>query len=79
MVITMVDHRMTCSAYRYAIFVEMFLLIVFFTGISSFITIDNRRDIVATEIHVNGCAVSCGIVTEVFGTDIRIEIRKLSC
>lgn len=75
----MVDHRMTCSAYRYAVFVEMFLLIVFFTGISSFITIDNRCDIVATEIHVNGCTVSCGIVTEVFGTDIRIEIRKLSC
>ena len=74
----MVDHRMTGSTDWNTVFIEMFLLIVLFISLSTRITINYRYNTVGVEILVNGCTVSCGIVTEVFGTDVRIQIKELS-
>lgn len=46
------------------VFIEMFLLIVLFFCLSTRITINYRYNTVGVEKLVNGCTVSCRIVTE---------------
>ena len=76
-IISIINHGMTGSTYRYAVSIQMFLLIILSGRFVASIMINHRRNVVSMEILIDGCAVSSRVRVEVFVMDIRIHVKEL--